>query len=203
LTAVQVTTLAFLALQLSILIRYSLESPGVFDIQLFSSTVSSIAALAFCVLSVVEHRRSATPSTFLVLYILACAFGHASELLVLPPNHNKEALSFLIFQISLELAVLVAECQNKDSILLPQYQQLTPEERAGILGRTFFWWINPFLMKGHRSILTDDDLPRTGEELSSSKMRRNILRAWDRRGLWSSGSPISFVPTTNFEKRQT
>jgi ATP-binding cassette subfamily C (CFTR/MRP) protein 1 len=190
--------LTFLALQLSILIRYSTEFPGVFGIQLFSHIVSSIAALAFCVLSVVEHRRSATPSTLLVLYILACAFGNASELLIMPPKHNNEALYFLFVPVSLELAILVTECQSKDSILLPQYQQLTPEERAGILGRTFFWWINPILMKGHRSILADADLPRTGEKLSSSKMRANILRSWNQRGLRSSESPNCFVSMTNF-----
>jgi hypothetical protein len=99
---------------------------------------------------------------------------------------SREVLYLLIAHVFLDIAVLIVECQNKASILLPHYQRLTPEERAGILERTFFWWINPILMKGHRSILIDADLPRTGEELSSSKLRRNILRSWDQRGLRSS-----------------
>jgi len=186
LTTVQTTALAFLALQLSDLIRGSLEYSDILELKLLSNAVSSVAALAFCVLSFVEHRRSATPSTSLVLYILACLLGHGVELFILSPMASREILYLLIAHVFLDLAVLIVECQNKASILLPHYQRLTPEERAGILERNFFWWINPILMKGHRSILIDADLPRTGEELSSSKLRRNILRSWDQRGLRSS-----------------
>jgi len=177
---VQVTTFAFLALQLSTLMRNSLTA---FDIRVLSNALSSVAAFGFCILSFVEHRRSPTPSTLLVLYALACLLGSGVELLILPPIFSKESLSFSVANICLELALLVVECQKKGSILLPQYQQLTPEERAGILEQTFFGWINPILMKGYRLNLTDADLPLTGEELSSKRLRRKILLTWDQRGL--------------------
>ena len=203
LTTVQVTAIAFLALQLHDLINASLEFSGIFDLKLLSKAVSFVAAVAFCILSFAEHRRSITPSTLLVLYILACLFGHGVELLILSPKIDRKCLSFLLAHVFLELAVLVVECQNKYAILLPQYQQLTPEERAGILGRALFWWINPLLMKGYRSILTNADLPRPGEALSSNKLRRNILRSWDQRGLRISPSSDSIAMFINLNQSQT
>jgi ATP-binding cassette subfamily C (CFTR/MRP) protein 1 len=203
LNAAQVTALAFLALQLGSLVRCSPASQQASNIQLFSKIVSSFSALGFCVLSFVEQRLSAIPSTLLVLYMLACALGHASELFILPLKHDREMLCFLIVHVFLELALVVLECQDKDSVLLPEYQQLTPEERASVLGRTFFWWINPILMKGHRSILTDADLPRTGQKLSSSKLRRDILRSWDQRGLRSPRSPNVLCTSADSNKSQT
>jgi ATP-binding cassette subfamily C (CFTR/MRP) protein 1 len=194
LNTAQVTALAFLALQLSSLVRYSIASQQAFDIQLFSEIVSSVSALGFCVLSFVEQRLSATPSTLLVLYMLACALGHASELLILPLKHDREALYFLIVHVFLELALVILECQNKDSVLLLDYQLLTPEEPSSVLGRTFFWWINLILMTGHRSILTDANLPRTGQKLSSSKVRRDILRSWDQRGLRNPSHLTCYIP---------
>jgi ATP-binding cassette subfamily C (CFTR/MRP) protein 1 len=118
-----------------------------------------------------------------VLYILACLLGHAIELFTVLPSFNGESLKFLFANMTLELALLAVESHTKEAVLLPRYQRLTPEELAGILGRTFFWWINPILLKGYRSILTDVDLPRAGEELSSDALRRVVLRSWDQRGL--------------------
>jgi hypothetical protein len=192
--------LAFLALQLSSLVRCSLASKQAFEIQLFSEIVSSVSALGFCVLSSMEHRLSTTPSTLLVLYMLACVLGHASELLILSLKHDREVVYFLIVHVFLELALVILECQNKDSVSLPETQQLTPEERASVLGQSFFWWINPILMKGHRSILTDADLPGTGQKLSSSKLRRDILRSWDQRCLRSPRSPNVLCTSANSNK---
>jgi len=176
----QITTFAFLAVQLCNLLRQSLS---VFDLHVLLNTISSIAALVFCVLSFVEHRRSPTPSTLLTLYILACFLGSAVELFILPPNVSLDSLTFPIVSICVELAVLVVECQKKDALLTAPHQQLTPEERSGILERVFFWWINPILKQGFRLNLTDADLPRVGRALESENLRSKILRTWDQRGL--------------------
>ncbi|KAE9376652.1 ABC transporter [Stipitochalara longipes BDJ] len=185
-----ITTVAFLALQLGNIIRHP---SAVFDVHVLSNIISSVAAFVFCILSFVEHRRSPTPSTLLVLYILACLLGSGAELLILPPTIGVESLSFPIANICVELAILVVECQKKDAVLLAPYQQLTPEERAGILERTFFGWINPILKKGYRLILTDADLPRTGKELLSEGLRRKILRTWDQRGKPERATTLPYV----------
>jgi ATP-binding cassette, subfamily C (CFTR/MRP), member 1 len=187
-------------LQLSDLIRGSLETES-FDLNLFSKTISSMAALIFCVLSFVEHRRSTTPSGVLVLYMLACLLGHCAEILILPTQHGREALYFLFARTFLELAVLVSECQSKKDVLLPDYEILSPEERAGILERAFFWWINPILLQGYRSFLTDTDLPSTGRELSSKGLRQKILLSWDQRRMGIPQSIYSLVTMTDFKGR--
>lgn len=45
-------------------------------------------------LSFVEHRLSANPSTLLILYMLACVSGDASELLILPLKHEQGSTIF-------------------------------------------------------------------------------------------------------------
>lgn len=70
----------------------------------------------------------------------------------------------------------------RDSINRPQ-EDSSPEEKAGILGRTFFWWIIPILRNGNRNILVAEDLPSTDAKLASNVLRRRILLAWDQRGL--------------------
>lgn len=52
----------------------------------------------------------------------------------------------------------------------------------GILGRTFFWWINPILREGYQSVLVAEDLPPADEKLSSENLRKKILVSWDDRG---------------------
>jgi ATP-binding cassette subfamily C (CFTR/MRP) protein 1 len=179
----QITTIAYFGLRLADLTIFSLGSSIIFDSQLFSRAISCFGALALCGLSYVEHRRAARPSNLLVLYVLSCLLGHAIELFMLLPSSNSQSLSFLFATIILELAVLAIESHTKEAILLPRSQQLAPEELEGILGRTFFWWINPILLKGYRSILTDADLPHMEEELSSLTLRRKVQWSWDQRGL--------------------
>ena len=58
----------------------------------------------------------------------------------------------------------------------------SPEETAGILGRTFFWWINPILGDGNRKILVAEDLPNVDRALTSETLREKILLAWSDRG---------------------
>ncbi|PMD48812.1 putative ATP-binding cassette transporter [Hyaloscypha variabilis F] len=185
-----VTTIAFLAVQLSSFVK---NSSAVFDIHVLSNAISSLAALVFCILSFIEHQRSPTPSTLLVLYILACLLGSGVELLILPPSFTVGSISLPITNICVELAVLVFECQKKDSAFLAPYQQLTLEERAGILERTFFLWINPILKRGYRLNLTDADLPRAGKELSSEGLRRKILRTWDQRAKPERTTTLPYV----------
>lgn len=190
---IQVLTLAFLALQLSNLVQLFLVPSDNFDLNLFSKAVSCLAAFVFSVLSIVEHRKSTTPSTLLLLYILSSLLGHCVETLVLPSEYSRQALYFLTLRTSLELAVLASESQSKEDILLPEYERLSPEEREGLLGRALFWWINPILLRGYRTILADADLPLTGIELSSKRLRQKTLQYWDSRGMIGPTPPMSSI----------
>jgi ATP-binding cassette subfamily C (CFTR/MRP) protein 1 len=151
-----------------------------------SGVLPVVAACVACLLSIVEHRRTVHPSTLLTLYLLAYVAGEAAKVTA-PANYPKDvwSLNVSIGRLCIGLAFFIVENIDKRSILRESYQQVSTEETVGILGRTFFWWINPILREGNRSILVAEDLPCVDEKLSSGDLRKGIIQAWNNRSLTS------------------
>ncbi|KAF4341620.1 ABC transporter [Fusarium beomiforme] len=84
-------------------------------------------------------------------------------------------------KIALKLLLVGIISQSKQAALRKPFDSQPPEQLAGILSRTFFWWINPILALGNRIILSEDSLPPIDDQLSSKYLRRRGLKAWDRR----------------------
>lgn len=149
-----------------------------------SGALLTIAACGACWLSVIENRRTVYPSTLLTLYLLALVAGDAVQLTA-PPYHSKatDHVGMVAARFWIGLAFIATESLDKKSILRKPYQQCSPEETVGVLGRTFFWWINPILLEGNRGIFITEDIPRTDEELSSRALREGMVHAWNQRGL--------------------
>lgn len=95
------------------------------------------------------------------------------------------------FSTSVLALWLLSECWGKRAIFRPAYQHLAPEETAGILDRIFFWWMNPLLRQGYKTLLNEDDLPKIDHKLSPKTTRENVLRAWDQRSIFF---PPSLLP---------
>jgi hypothetical protein len=84
-------------------------------------------------------------------------------------------------KLTLTLLLVVTESRSKQRVLKGLYSSQAPEELAGILSRTFFWWINPILALGNQIVLSGDDLPPIDYLLTSEKLRRDGLKAWGQR----------------------
>ncbi|ORY66313.1 putative ABC transporter [Pseudomassariella vexata] len=67
------------------------------------------------------------------------------------------------------------------AIALDAPENRSPGEYHGVLSRVFFAWINSLLLKGYRTILTNDDIPTLDRNLSPKTMRRVILQLWSQR----------------------
>jgi hypothetical protein len=130
-----------------------------------------------------EHTRSIKPSDLAVVYLLTSLACDAAEL-------GTTTYQDVTFQVALgavaklciKFLILVVESRGKGGILRPQYSQWPEEQLAGVLSRTFFWWINSILAKGSRDILTGVSLPSIDHKLSSKLLRHRALKAWDQRG---------------------
>jgi hypothetical protein len=99
------------------------------------------------------------------------------------PSSDLEIVSVILMSIRLvlEMSLLVTESQNKVSILKPAYKHLAPEELTGVLGRALFWWINSILKEGYHGFLIQDDLPKVDRALSSTILRKRLIRVWNQR----------------------
>lgn len=194
--------LAILLAVIQLLILTKALSPASHSaIGILSATTSFLAYIGLCPLLLLEHTRAIRPADYAVIYLLitlACdtaGFGtaileNAAFLHVALPLR---AALLAIANICVKFVLLVIESQGKQAILRSDRGQWSPEELAGILSRTFFWWINPILAQGRRDILAEDSLPPLDLKISSGKLRHKALLAWDQRGRFFHGSRSRFM----------
>ena len=83
----------------------------------------------------------------------------------------------------LKLLLFIVESRNKSQFLKLQYEDLPPEATAGIVSRSFLWWLNALFSKGSKSILKFEELYGLDPELEAETVGRKMQRAWEKRCL--------------------
>jgi hypothetical protein len=81
---------------------------------------------------------------------------------------------------------------EKRGILIENETTPSKESTSGPLSRGFFVWLNPLLITGWATMLTNNDLPVINEKLSSAMLEARFAKKWDRcrwatilyQGLW-------------------
>ncbi|OIW26584.1 ABC transporter [Coniochaeta ligniaria NRRL 30616] len=169
-----------------ILVIQVLSRPSEPIIGTLSAITTFIAVSGLVPLLLLEHTRSIRPSDLAVVYLLvslACDIPALWQTIF----HNAAGrlnlldISPAIANISVKLGLIVAESQGKELILQGSRGQWAPEQLAGIVNRTFLYWINTILAQGHHGILTEDSLPPLDYRLASRLLRHRASRAWDQR----------------------
>ncbi|KAI0133901.1 ABC transporter [Xylariales sp. AK1849] len=181
----QLLVVLLAAVQLTIGIE-ALSNPSRPPIVAVSATLSFIACACLFPLLLLEHTRSIRPSDLAVIYLLASLVCDAT---VLGKQAFKNAIvplalaDFLPAAVSMfvKLCLLIVESRCKQRILQVSESKRAPEQLAGVLSRTFFWWINSILVRGYNGILDEDSLPSLDPNLESRMLRRQAFRAWDQR----------------------
>lgn len=163
-------------------LRLSSASSHLTRIAIISDVASSAACLGLCPLIFLEHSRSIQPSTLAILFLLLSATCDAGGLGSLIYNGTSHSLFLISAKLFVELLLLTVECEGKSRILRSPYNELPPEQTAGILNRVSFFWINSLLLQGSSKILSGDELPSIDAALRSELLQTNVLRAWDQRG---------------------
>jgi ATP-binding cassette, subfamily C (CFTR/MRP), member 1 len=172
-----------LSLVQSIVVSTGVFSKTEFDIAIVSAIASFVACIGLCPLLFLEHIRSIKPSDLAVVYLLVSLACDSAELgTTVAENGTSAGVVLATANLFLKFVLLVAECRGKERIMRAPYSQWPPEQLAGVLGRAFFWWINPILAQGNRNILTADNLPPMDRTLLSKLRRHRALQAWDQRG---------------------
>lgn len=145
-----------------------------------AAVLSFVASLVVFVLSRLEHSRGIRPSTLLNLYLLISLLFDTVQVRTLYLRHDDSAiLGLFTASVGIKAILLLLEAKNKRSCLRPPYNRFSPETTSGIFNHSFFWWLNPILLKGFRSILTLDDLFTTDQALLSEPLQHEMERAWN------------------------
>ena len=140
----------------------------------------SIAALGAGILTFQEHQRSLQPSDLIVLYLIASSACDGIWLVLSSWIGQHRPVAILLLP---KLLLICLESRDKESLLLQRCQGIPAEERAGILSRTFFWWIHDILEEGYQGILVNQELPAIDRKLSSGTLRQNVVEEWKQRGI--------------------
>ncbi|KAF4958935.1 hypothetical protein FGADI_2014 [Fusarium gaditjirri] len=146
-------------------------------LQVVVSVTSIIPTTLLCPLLYLERMRSIRPADLVVIFLLV-SLGFDTAVAI---QEGLEEWLMPAIKIALKLFLVAIECRSKQRVLRSPYSSQAPERLAGILSRTFFWWINPILALGNQIILSGDDLPPIDHLLTSEKLRRDGLKAWDQK----------------------
>jgi len=145
------------------------------------ATLSFASVPLFAILSHFEHTRSLRPSTLLSFYFAISPFldgVRARTLWVI--SHDRSIACITVAIVCLKLWLLLFESMGKGRFLRPEYAKTAPEAMGGIFSRGFFWWLNPLLWKGFRSVLIIDSLCEVDNALLSDATRvSSSHKAWE------------------------
>lgn len=130
-------------------------------------------------LSYIEHERSVRPSSILNTYLLISLLFDVVQVRTLWLLQGVQNIAAVFTAaMSLKTLLLFLEAHDKALYLRRPFSMSPPETTNGIFSQTLFWWINPLLWKGFRSILDVHDLFVLDSELSSEFLHRSLWKRW-------------------------
>lgn len=145
------------------------------------SVISFLSTLLLAVLVWLQHVRTVRPGNIILAYLsLNVLFDLAivRTLWLVPVNRAIPIVYSTAF--ATKASLLVIECIEKRSILLPKHQLYGPEALAGFFNRAAFGWLNPLLLRGSKEILTLRDLISLDRTLHSEGIQTNLSDRWQR-----------------------
>ena len=87
-----------------------------------------------------------------------------------------------VADVALRLVLLLVENMNKQPLLMTPYKSLPPEETAGFISRSVYWWLKNLLITGGKRILNVADMPHLDTALKPRYRRDIVLQEWEKRG---------------------
>jgi ATP-binding cassette subfamily C (CFTR/MRP) protein 1 len=147
-----------------------------------AAVLNLLVAILVLPLSYLEHKRSVRPSSILCTYFL---FSFMFDIAQARTLYLLDYSTADVFSLALVLKLLlfIVESRNKSQFLKLQYEDLPPEATAGIVSRSFLWWLNALFSKGSKSILKFEELYGLDPELEAETVGRKMQRAWEKRCL--------------------
>lgn len=148
------------------------------SVALAALSVPSTEVLGF--LSHLEHRRSLRPSALLNVYFVFSAVLDAARTRTLWAIDGCRTLAILSLVAVLAKAVIAAlESRSRVGLLRSTDARPSKEATGGIFDRAFFWWLNPLLITGYKTILQTETLEEIDESLVNDDLRSSMQAKWD------------------------
>ena len=185
LITIQISLGLLAVLQLALLVLYAIHANEVASFTPSAYSVAFISTLALTVLSCVEHTRTIRPSTLITVFLgLTVLFDAARVRSLWLRTFGTPMPALASCVLAIKFAVLTLELREKRAILKNPFSSSPPESTASLPNRAVFWWINPLLVRGTRTVLAVGDL----WEIDSNLFSRHLSSQFHRR--WTKGNPM-------------
>lgn len=141
-----------------------------------AATLDFFCGLEVVILTALEHNRTIRPSSPLSIYLLAAITSNAVQIRTLFLRHYLHSVVGLLSAgVILKTILLMLESWPK-SLSNLEKETHAPEELAGVLNRSAFWWLNQILLRGYRSVLDPIDLPQLDSVMHSQDLQAGIQK---------------------------
>ncbi|PYI17875.1 multidrug resistance protein MDR [Aspergillus violaceofuscus CBS 115571] len=171
---------AFGATQLALLIVWLLPHAPRTQASLPAAALSFAASLGLLLLSHWEHLFCIHPSHILNLALSVSLFLDAVRARSLWLAFNTTIAGLYSASIAIKVVWFSLESRSKRGLLKNTQVQYGNEEVTGLYSRVFFWWANPYLFLGFKSLFSIDDLPHLDQSLSAHVLHERLRDSWNR-----------------------
>lgn len=171
--------MAYLALNLVLLLWWSKPNVARTQATLATTALSLAAFIPFMWLSHWEHRRSLRPSTLLTVYLgLSTLFDLARvRTLFFFPAGSNIAFVFLA-SYCVKILILGLELTEKRQLVLGDWIAHGPEDTASAYRRALFLWLNHLFVRSYRSQLSLETLPKIDDDILSASDPVSLRSRW-------------------------
>lgn len=146
-----------------------------------AAVLTLINAFVFCLISYLEHSRSRTPSTILIVYLLIstiCDIVRVRSVWLVAPDSPLARL--FTASVVFKFLVLVLEAGEKAQYLPVQTAERRPEETSSIINRGVFYWLNRLMFRGSRHVIFPNELYELKLGMTADQLGDVYLRHWRR-----------------------
>ncbi|CAG9993921.1 unnamed protein product [Clonostachys byssicola] len=166
--------------RLSLLILWIFGSGPKVRTSVAESAVGIVEAIVIAALFLTEHVRSPKHSLLLSLYLFLSLLLHFPITRSLWIRENTVFLaSFFTFQLVVKAVLLVFE-EIPRSGAMASPTKYAGEPWAGMVSRTFFWWLNPLLYLGFRRAIDVNDLGNMYDKFDSHALLERLETHWNK-----------------------
>lgn len=149
------------------------------SVPIAASILKLVVSSVVLYLSYQEHQRWIHPSILTSSYLILTILLDLAEARTLWSRLGDAPITAVFAaSIAFKFVILLLRELLKPLTPITNKWYAAKESTGGLFSRTLFWWSNSLFKRGHRSILTNDDLGDIDEKFDSSTLLATISSTW-------------------------
>jgi hypothetical protein len=157
------------------------------------SAIYLLASLVTVPLSWLEHTRTIKPSPQICSYLLLSTLLDTAQVRTLwTMGASQTIASVFTASFAIRTLLLALECLPKKLTREVDIAR-SPEDKCGVISRSFFLWLLPLIYAGYRRTLGIDDLYAPPVDAAPSPLEKKLRKGWSEcecpaKATWRDGS---------------